>query len=57
MPTIIETPHRLSLDRIERAARVIDPLFRDSPQFDCEPLRPSRWARIHTASTADPPLA
>jgi threonine dehydratase len=38
MPTIIETPHRLSLARIERAARVIDPLFRDSPQFDCEPL-------------------
>jgi len=39
MPSIIETPpHRLSLDRIERAARTIDPLFRDSPQFDCEPL-------------------
>ena len=39
MPTIIETPaHRLSLHHIERAARVIDPLFRDSPQFDCEPL-------------------
>jgi threonine dehydratase len=39
MTPIIETPpQRLSLDRIERAARAIDPLFRDSPQFDCEPL-------------------
>ncbi len=39
MAPIIETPpHRLSLQRIERAARVIDPLFRDSPQFECEPL-------------------
>lgn len=43
MPTIIDTPsppqvHRLSLARIEHAARVIDPLFRDTPQFDCEPL-------------------
>lgn len=38
MPTIIDAPHRLSLDRIERAAATIDPLFRDTPQFDCEPL-------------------
>jgi threonine dehydratase len=36
--TIIETPHRLSLAAIECAAARIDPLFRDSPQYDCEPL-------------------
>lgn len=29
---------RLSLERIRHAARVIDPVFRDTPQFDCEPL-------------------
>jgi len=36
--TIINTPHRLSLAHIERAATQIDPVFRDSPQFECEPL-------------------
>ena len=35
---IIDTPHRLSLDNIRRAATQIDPVFRDSPQFECEPL-------------------
>ena len=35
---IIDVPHRLSLARIERAAALIDPLFRDTPQYDCEPL-------------------
>lgn len=30
--------HRLSLERIEQAARVIDPVFLHSPQFVCEPL-------------------
>ena len=29
---------RLSLDSIAAAARAIDPVFRDSPQYDCEPL-------------------
>ncbi len=29
---------RLSLDRIAEAASAIDPLFRDSPQLECEPL-------------------
>lgn len=28
----------ISLDRIEEAARAIDPVFLDTPQFDCEPL-------------------
>src|SRR5258706_1269730 len=35
---IIDAPHRLSLARIELAATLIDPLFRDTPQYDCEPL-------------------
>ena len=30
--------HRLSLHRIAAAARGIDALFRDTPQFECEPL-------------------
>ncbi len=32
------SPHRLSLERIEHAARIIDPVFLHSPQFVCEPL-------------------
>lgn len=35
---IIDAPHRLSLARIERAAALIDPLFKGTPQYDCEPL-------------------
>lgn len=35
---IIDIPHRLSLANIERAATLIDPLFRDSPQYESEPL-------------------
>jgi threonine dehydratase len=31
-------PHRLSLERIELAAGLIDPVFRNSPQYECEPL-------------------
>lgn len=40
MPSIINTttPHRLSLDHIVVAAAVVDPVFLNSPQFDCEPL-------------------
>lgn len=30
--------HRLSLEAIERASRTIDPVFRNTPQYDCEPL-------------------
>jgi threonine dehydratase len=35
---IIDAPHRLSLARIGRAASLIDPIFKDTPQYDCEPL-------------------
>ena len=30
--------HRLSLESIERASRTIDAVFRNSPQYECEPL-------------------
>src|ERR1041385_7205377 len=30
--------HRLAVERVEEAARVIDPMFLRSPQFICEPL-------------------
>jgi threonine dehydratase len=43
---IIETPHRLSLANIERAATLIDPVFRDSPQFECEPLSQALGASL-----------
>src|SRR5262249_40139037 len=33
--------HRLSLDHIAEAARVIDPAFLHTPQFVCEPLSAS----------------
>jgi len=32
------TAHRLSIDNIERSARVIDPVFTGTPQYNCEPL-------------------
>ena len=35
------TSHRLSLDNIERSAKVIDPVFTGTPQFNCEPLSQS----------------
>jgi threonine dehydratase len=38
--------HRLSLDRIEAASREIDPVFRRSPQFLCEPLSDLLGARL-----------
>lgn len=43
---IIDVPHRLSLARIERAATLIDPLFRDTPQYDCEPLSQALGAAL-----------
>src|SRR5215467_9072680 len=35
---LVTKPHRLSLDRIAEAARVIDPVFVNSPQFRAESL-------------------
>jgi threonine dehydratase len=32
------TVHRLSIDNIERSARVIDRVFTGTPQYNCEPL-------------------
>ncbi|HSV51231.1 MAG TPA: threonine/serine dehydratase [Burkholderiaceae bacterium] len=43
---IINTPHRLSLSNIERAAALVDPIFLASPQFDCEPLSHKLGASI-----------
>lgn len=37
---------RLSIGRVEQAARVIDPVFLDSPQFVCEPLGEELGARL-----------
>ncbi len=37
---------RLSLANIVEAAASIDPVFRDSPQFDCEPLSVELGARL-----------
>ena len=35
---MIHPNQRISIRSIERAATLIDPVFRDSPQFECEPL-------------------
>lgn len=43
---IIDAPHRLSLDRIERAATLVDPLFRNTPQYECEPLSQALGAAL-----------
>jgi threonine dehydratase len=43
---IINNSHRLSTLNIERAATLIDPVFRDSPQFECEPLSQSLGASL-----------
>jgi threonine dehydratase len=39
-------PHRLSLERIARAAGVIDPVFINSPQFRAEPLEQQLDCRV-----------
>ena len=39
-------PHRLSVERIEQAARVIDPVFLNSPQFRAEPLEQHLGCRV-----------
>jgi peptide deformylase len=38
--------HRLSLDRIAHAAKTIDPVFRHSPQYECEPLSEALGCRL-----------
>ncbi|HEV8313530.1 MAG TPA: threonine/serine dehydratase [Burkholderiaceae bacterium] len=43
---IIDTPHRLSLARIERAATIIDPVFLRSPQLELEPLSQALQCRL-----------
>ncbi len=40
------SPSRLSLERIEQAARIIDPVFLHSPQFVCEPLSDELGIRL-----------
>lgn len=44
--TIIDTPHRISLPNIERAATLIDPIFCNSPQYECEPLNQALGASL-----------
>ncbi|HEY0477173.1 MAG TPA: pyridoxal-phosphate dependent enzyme [Kofleriaceae bacterium] len=47
--------HRLSLDRIAEAARVIDPVFVGSPQYVCEPLAEVAGCRLTLkVETANP---
>lgn len=38
--------HRVSLDQVEDAARVIDPVFLRTPQFVCEPLSAELGVRL-----------
>lgn len=47
--------HRLSLDRIAEAARVIDPVFLGSPQYVCEPIAERAGCRLTLkVETANP---
>ena len=39
-------PHRLSVERIEQAASVIDPVFLNSPQFRAETLERQLECRL-----------
>jgi threonine dehydratase len=41
-----QPPHRLSLTRIEQAARTIDPVFLNTPQFISEPLSDELGVRL-----------
>src|SRR5687767_797687 len=38
--------HRLALERVELAARLIDPVFLHTPQFVCEPLSAALGVRV-----------
>jgi threonine dehydratase len=42
----LKSARRLSLGRVEQAARVIDPVFLNSPQFVCEPLSEELGVRL-----------
>jgi threonine dehydratase len=42
----VNEPHRLSLERIEQAAGMIDPAFLNSPQFQAEPLEQHLGCRV-----------
>jgi threonine dehydratase len=42
----VSEPHRLSLEKIERAAGVIDPAFLNAPQFRAEPLEQQLDCRV-----------
>ncbi|WP_395662216.1 threonine/serine dehydratase [Aestuariivirga sp.] len=50
MDTMISTDplpgHRLKLENIRRAAGLIDPVFLNAPQFDCEPLNEALACRL-----------
>jgi threonine dehydratase len=41
-----QSKHRLSIERIEQAAKIIDPVFLNSPQFVCEPLSEELGKRL-----------
>jgi threonine dehydratase len=41
-----QSNHRLSIERIEQAAKTIDPIFLNSPQFVCEPLSEALGKRL-----------
>jgi threonine dehydratase len=42
----VSEPHRLSVERIEQAAGIIDPVFLNSPQFRAEPLEQELGCRV-----------
>ena len=39
-------PPRIRLERIEEARRLVDPVFLDTPQYECEPLGDELGARL-----------
>lgn len=43
---MMPSTHRLSLERIEQAAKIVDPVFLNSPQFECETLSEELGTRL-----------
>lgn len=43
---MMQSIHRLSIERIEQAAKMVDPVFLNSPQFVCEPLSEELGKRL-----------